>query len=181
MSSCAPCATTPGGEPTPTPRLPRHIRDQVETDLLWLRTARAEVEAVEDRIDALLSPATARLSQVGSQRGRPSNPTCSRGVAVGALRGRIRRQAFVVHTLDRWLYRLRRDDRLLMSLLYAIDEDEPRTLAEAARGAGIPCGTRAEERALVERVQALLASAARALRYLRRGRKPAWHGLVDGR
>ena len=174
MPACTPTPNAAGGEPTPTPRLPRHIRDRVELDLLHLRAAREDVAALEERIAALLSPATARLSHIGSQRGRPSNPTCSRGLAVAALRGRIREQAWVVHALDRWLYRLRRGDRALISLLYGIDEEGQRTLVEAAHAAGILCRSRAEERLVADRVQTLLASAAHALRYTRPGRKPAW-------
>ncbi len=148
-------------------RLPQHLREQVERDLRWYRTARAEVAEANERIADLLSPTTAQLSHIGSQKGAPGNPTCNRGIAVAALRSRVRRQAFAVAAIERWLWSpaMHRDDRLLLRACYAMDRDDPMPLFAAAASIGIPCGTPAERRAVQDHLDALLRRAARALHY----------------
>lgn len=147
-------------------RLPASIREQVERDLRWYRQAREEVAAAEQAIGDLLVPATARWSHIGSQQGAPGNPTCSRGIAVATIRSRIRRDAWTVHTLDRWLPALHRDDRLLLALLYAMERDEPpRSLEDACLGARVPYETPRERACVCGHVEGLLWSAAQALGY----------------
>lgn len=152
-------------------RLPQHIREQVERDLRWYRQARNEVEDADARIATLTAPTTASLSYIGATTGTPGNPTCNRGIAVAAIDSRVKRDRFAVEALTRWLSSLHSDDYRLLSLRYAIDVDEPRSLYEAARGARIPCDGRGELRAVEAHLDALLRRAARALRYrIARGR-----------
>jgi len=157
------CPTHPQG--SRARRLPRHIRDQVERDLRWYRQARVEVAEADARIGCLTAPTTASLSYIGATKGTPGNPTCNRGIAVAAINSRVKRDRFAVEALTRWLAALHSDDYRLISLRYAIDVDEPRSLYEAARGARIPCDGRGELHAVEAHLEALLRRAARALRY----------------
>ena len=166
-------------EPLPR-RLPQHIREQVERDLRWYRQARIEVAEADERIASLTAPTTAQVSYIGSTTGTPGNPTCNRGLAVAAINSRVKRDRFTVQVLSYWLGRQHPDDYRLLSLLYAIDVDAPRSLADAAKGAGVPYESADERRAVLGHVDALLVGAARALRYrLPRGRRPAWFAMVE--
>ena len=146
-------------------RLPASIREQVERDVLRYRQACIEVADADARIAALTAPTTAQVSHIGSTTGTPGNPTCSRGIAVAAINARVQRDRAIVAALTPWLRRLHRDDYLLLSLLYAMDEDEPRSLPEAAAGARIPCESPDEMAAVAAHVEALLRAAATALSY----------------
>ena len=137
----------------------------MEQDLQWFREARAAVAEAEERLTTLRGPTTASLSYIGRCQGSPGNPTATRGIAARAIERQVLRDRHVAETLERWRMRLHRDDRILLSLRYGMDQEEPRSLEAAAQGARIPCATPEERRAVEEHIDALLWRAALALRY----------------
>ena len=159
--------------------LPWQVRQQVEQDLRWYRGALEDVADADLRIGDLLSPTTARLSYMGAIKGSPGNPTCNRALAVADINARVRRSRFCARCLGAWLPTLHRDDYALLALHYGIEHQESVSLEDAARGAGIPCGTEEELRWVQGHLDGLLRRAAKALRYrIPSGRPPAWETYI---
>ena len=107
------------------PRLPLAVRQQVELDLRWFRSAQESLADAEREIGDLLQPQNAKWSHVGAQQGQPGDPTGERAAKVAAIRSRVRRDEFVARVLGKWLGGLPREHRTLLQMRYAVERDAP--------------------------------------------------------
>lgn len=171
--------------------LPPRIREAVIRDLCWYRQAREDLAEAAHDIGDVLQPTRASMSYIGATTGQPGNPTLTRAMRLHLLRARAEDAARVVSAVDGWMHSMRRDERVMVTLAYALERDDPtRDLMDSARAAGIPCATSLERRWVRQHHEALLWGAARALGYrvtrsrgrvtaARRGRLTAGERLME--
>ena len=101
--------------------------------LSWYRHLRVGLLSDEEqaKVDVLLDPPIARISHIGSQMGRPSNPTMSRGIKLASMDLRDDKDRLIVKTVDDWVLALTSRQRVIVRMLYGIDvAPEGYTLAE---------------------------------------------------
>ncbi|MDE3097181.1 MAG: hypothetical protein KGK07_14430 [Chloroflexota bacterium] len=144
-----------------------------ELDLRGYRAARRALHALDEAARGLLCAPTASLSYIGRSQGQPGDPTYRRARALAALTSRqdVRYARRLVPLVDEWLARMpHRDDRILVGLRYGLEDGLNRTVADAAAGARIPCGSAAEERAVRAHLRRLCEPLARGLGHVRKER-----------
>lgn len=144
--------------------MPRAMRVRVERDLRSYRAKSVALANVADEEAVLLAAPSAHVSQIGSQRMRPSDPTPTRAIHLADLyrrHGLNSQTALMVRSVERWLTTLGAADLLIVRMTYRMASSDRWTAEEVAAQAGV--GTRELRR----RLNGLLWEAAAALGHLR--------------